>query len=164
MAAIASVVALTSFINVAHGSNPRDDLWTAIDRHVEIGAGQVDEARAAANRGGVRHLLVLSEDWCGDAVNIVPWVARLVAMMPGVDLRVLGRDALHLHPIALAEHGPGLADAGLPRAEIGQHHQPLAVVVEAAGRVHILDCNEVAQTAATAGGAELRQHRVRLVE
>lgn len=39
-------------------------------------------------------LLALSEDWCGDAVNILPYVARLVeAAATRLELRVLGRDA-----------------------------------------------------------------------
>jgi len=75
------------------GTVKNHDLWTAIDRHVEIGADRVDAARAAALEGGVRYVLALSEDWCGDAVNILPWVARLIGMMPGVDIRILSRDA-----------------------------------------------------------------------
>lgn len=39
------------------------------------------------------HLLALSEDWCGDAVNLLPLVAALAAATPGLDLRVLGRDS-----------------------------------------------------------------------
>jgi thioredoxin family protein len=38
------------------------------------------------------HLLVMVEDWCGDAVNILPLLARLAEQAPNVDLRVLGRD------------------------------------------------------------------------
>lgn len=38
------------------------------------------------------HLLVLSEDWCGDAVNIVPIVARLAEAAPNLDMRLLARD------------------------------------------------------------------------
>jgi len=38
------------------------------------------------------YLLALSEDWCGDAVNALPWVARLAEAAPGVELRVLERD------------------------------------------------------------------------
>ncbi len=41
---------------------------------------------------GAWHLLVLSEDWCGDAVNTVPIVARLAELAPNTDLRVLARD------------------------------------------------------------------------
>lgn len=53
-----------------------------------------DEAAArAATLPGRWHLLVLSEDWCGDAVNTVPFVARLADVSPALDLCVLGRDA-----------------------------------------------------------------------
>lgn len=39
-------------------------------------------------------LVVLSEDWCGDAVNIVPYLARFVESAPAkLELRLLGRDA-----------------------------------------------------------------------
>ena len=38
------------------------------------------------------HLLVMVEDWCGDAVNILPLLARLAEQAPNVDLRVVGRD------------------------------------------------------------------------
>ena len=37
-------------------------------------------------------LLVLSEDWCGDAVNTLPLVARMAEVAPNLDLRVLSRD------------------------------------------------------------------------
>lgn len=39
-----------------------------------------------------RRLLVLAEDWCGDASNTVPIVARLAEQVPGLELRVLRRD------------------------------------------------------------------------
>lgn len=39
-------------------------------------------------------LVALTEDWCGDAVNILPYVARLVESAPQkLELRLLGRDA-----------------------------------------------------------------------
>lgn len=42
--------------------------------------------------GGSWHLVVLSEDWCGDAVNIVPVVAKLAESVTNMDLRILARD------------------------------------------------------------------------
>jgi hypothetical protein len=43
---------------------------------------------------GVRHkLLVIAEDWCGDASNTVPIVAKFVDAVPGFELRVILRDA-----------------------------------------------------------------------
>jgi len=38
------------------------------------------------------HLLVMAEDWCGDAVNILPLLARLAEQAPNVELRVVGRE------------------------------------------------------------------------
>jgi hypothetical protein len=65
-------------------------LWAAVWRRTEIADEQVRRIAAA---GGAWHLLVLSEDWCGDAVNTVPVVARLAELAPNADLRVLARDA-----------------------------------------------------------------------
>ena len=65
------------------------DLWAAVWRRAEVPAEYV---RRVAALGGAWHLLVLSEDWCGDAVNTLPIVAKLAALAPNVDLRVLARD------------------------------------------------------------------------
>ena len=43
--------------------------------------------------GQVRHILVITEDWCGTSLACVPFIARLVDGRPGVDLRVFLRDA-----------------------------------------------------------------------
>ena len=64
-------------------------LWRGVHRWVRLPGHVVDEARALA---GTWHLLALSEDWCGDAVNILPVVARFAEAVPNVDLRVLSRD------------------------------------------------------------------------
>jgi hypothetical protein len=47
---------------------------------------------AAVPPGGRRKLLVIAEDWCGDASSTIPIVAKLVAQVPGLELRVLLRD------------------------------------------------------------------------
>lgn len=65
------------------------ELWANAARLAKVPDEVV--ARVAA-LGGQFHLLVLSEDWCGDAVNSVPLVARLAALAPNLDLRVLARD------------------------------------------------------------------------
>ena len=41
---------------------------------------------------GTRRLLILAEDWCGDASSTVPLVAKLVDHVAGLELRVLRRD------------------------------------------------------------------------
>ena len=64
-------------------------LWRDTYRLVRV----PDDALArAASLDGHWHLLVLVEDWCGDAVNTVPIVARLAELVPTMDLRVLERD------------------------------------------------------------------------
>lgn len=49
-------------------------------------------ARGAVPAGTVRKLLVIAEDWCGDASNTIPVVAKFANSVPGVDLRVILRD------------------------------------------------------------------------
>jgi hypothetical protein len=49
-------------------------------------------AWATAAPGARRRLLVLAEDWCGDASSTLPLVAKLVDHLPGFELRVLRRD------------------------------------------------------------------------
>ena len=67
------------------------DLWATMYKLARVPQPFVDRVRALPGR---RHLLVLNEDWCGDAVNTVPAVAKLASLAPDqVDLRVLGRDA-----------------------------------------------------------------------
>ncbi|MEO5904424.1 MAG: thioredoxin family protein [Gemmatimonadaceae bacterium] len=71
---------------------PKDNavLWEALYKKASVSA---DVAARLKNTRGHWHLLVLNEDWCGDSVNILPYVARLADSHPGIELRVLGRDA-----------------------------------------------------------------------
>ncbi len=66
------------------------DLWRGVYAHAQVSDAAV--ARAAA-LGGPWHLLVLAEDWCGDAVNTVPVLARLTERAPNISLRIIERDA-----------------------------------------------------------------------
>ena len=65
------------------------DLWRGIYERFRVPPQAL--ARAEAVAGGWR-LLVLSEDWCGDASNTVPLLARLADAVPGLELRLLDRD------------------------------------------------------------------------
>ena len=49
-------------------------------------------ATGALAPGARRRLLVIAEDWCGDASSVIPIVAKLVDQVPGLELRVLRRD------------------------------------------------------------------------
>ena len=64
------------------------ELWHAVHDRVRIPDEVLEEARRMP---GGWHLLALSEDWCGDAVNTLPVIARL-AEEAGWDMRVMGRD------------------------------------------------------------------------
>jgi hypothetical protein len=81
------------------------ELWTWGARRAEVDEAQVARAAAA---GGRWHLLALSEDWCGDAFNTLPVVARLAELAPNVELRLLGRDA---NPDLMDAHLSGSARA-----------------------------------------------------
>lgn len=48
-------------------------------------------ARIAATRR-TWHFLSVSEDWCGDSVNVLPWVDALAAEVPGMTHRIIRRD------------------------------------------------------------------------
>jgi hypothetical protein len=52
-------------------------------------------AREAVLAGTRRKLLVIAEDWCGDASNTVPTVAKFAESVPELELRVIQRD---VHP------------------------------------------------------------------
>jgi hypothetical protein len=83
-------LAAPDFESMLASARKNVELWSAVWRRAQVG----DEfLRRVAAVGGAWHLLALSEDWCGDAVNTLPVVARLAELSPNLDLRVLGRDA-----------------------------------------------------------------------
>ena len=65
------------------------ELWRSLTRRAVAPEDLVARARALPPR----RLLVLLEDWCGDAVNTIPMLAALVDAVPQLELRVLERDA-----------------------------------------------------------------------
>lgn len=74
------------------------ELWNAVSARAKV-PGWV--AQEVERLGGEWRLLVISEDWCGDAVNTVPVLARLAEVAPGVELRVVKRDE---HPELMDRH------------------------------------------------------------
>lgn len=64
------------------------DLWHAVWARVRLPYDVLDEFEVP--EGPIR-LLALSEDWCGDASNLLPVIAKLAERL-GWDLRVLPRD------------------------------------------------------------------------
>ena len=63
-------------------------LWEGIHRIAVLPAW----SRPLDATGAPRRLLVIAEDWCGDASNTVPILAKLAETVPGLELRVIRRD------------------------------------------------------------------------
>jgi hypothetical protein len=63
-------------------------LWEGVYRTARI----PEWAIAAVPAGTQRKLLVIAEDWCGDASNTVPILAKLVDAVPELELRIILRD------------------------------------------------------------------------
>lgn len=65
------------------------EFWHAVAARTEL----PDEfaARAASLARGLR-LVVLADDWCGDAINSLPVVARIGEAAPELALRIVPRD------------------------------------------------------------------------
>jgi hypothetical protein len=52
-----------------------------------------EDREALARRAGKLNVMVITEDWCGEAINSVPVVAKLLGNNPNVEARVFLRDA-----------------------------------------------------------------------
>ena len=63
-------------------------LWQGIYNLARVPAW----ALAAIPAGEKRRLLVIAEDWCGDASNTVPVIAKFADQVSGLELRVIMRD------------------------------------------------------------------------
>ncbi|MFL5465318.1 MAG: thioredoxin family protein [Gemmatimonadaceae bacterium] len=68
---------------------PNHEMWLSLTHRVVI---PIEFSARVNALGGHWHLLVLSEDWCGDSVNIIPIVAKLAESVTNMDLRILERD------------------------------------------------------------------------
>jgi len=64
------------------------ELWRGVFDRVTIADAVLQQFRTSR----LQKLLVLAEDWCGDAANTVPVLAALTERVPEMELRVLARD------------------------------------------------------------------------
>jgi len=76
-------------------------------------------ARATAVAGRWR-FLVVAEDWCGDSANTIPYLARLVELVPSLELRIINSTV-----------GAGVMAAH--QTEDGRGATPTVVVLDEAG-------------------------------
>jgi hypothetical protein len=79
-----------SFDEFLRAATANAEMWQAMATRAQV----PDEVlRDAESIGGRWHLLVLAEDWCGDAINTLPVLAALADRATNLDLRILPRDA-----------------------------------------------------------------------
>ncbi len=64
-------------------------LWHSLTARATVSSAAIERAGTLSGRW---NLLVLTEDWCGDSVNTLPVLARLVASAPNLCMRLLERD------------------------------------------------------------------------
>lgn len=107
-------VTLDTFIAEAQKNR---DFWAGVRRTARVSAAATSRLRALR---GTYTLLALAEDWCGDAVNTLPVLQRLVEGSARITLRLLRRD----------EH-PRLMDAHLT---LGTRSIPVVMVLDGSGR------------------------------
>ena len=92
-----------SFAQFLERPKKNSDQWNALYKRAKVS----DET--AAGVAQVRypwHLLILSEDWCGDSLNTLPAVARLTEATPLIDMRIISREA---NPDLMSSHLTGLS-------------------------------------------------------
>ncbi len=90
------------------------ELWRGIHRQARLPTWALEQAQAQAPR----RWLVLAEDWCNDAVSVVPVLARLADEVDGIELRVLRRDE---YPAVMDEY----------LGEDGARAIPIVIVLDA---------------------------------
>lgn len=65
------------------------ELWHAMADRLARSGEAPDRAEPAPGRW---RLLVLADDWCGDAINTLPVISRLARASMGIELRIVPRD------------------------------------------------------------------------
>jgi hypothetical protein len=105
-----SAPAFREFLERVHDKR---DLWHEIHARARVPADVLERARRLEGRW---RFLVLTEDWCGDGLNTLPFLARLVEAVPGLEMRLLSRDA-----------NPDLMDAHLTE---GTRSIPVVIVLD----------------------------------
>lgn len=94
--AIASVAADSALVKLYESGTPWDgflaaararrDMW---QRHATTGVVPADAVARAQALPGRWRLLVVAVDSCSDSVNTIPFLARLVASVPSLEMRVI---------------------------------------------------------------------------
>ena len=92
-----------TFQQFVDASSAHHALWVGVHRLARVPAWAIHAAHELPSR---YRLVVLAEDWCGDASNVVPVIARFSELVSNVDVRVLRRDE---HPDIMDRYLTGTA-------------------------------------------------------
>jgi Thioredoxin len=95
-----------------HEVHKLEDLWRGVYARSVVPEWAMERAGEV---GGEWKLLVITEDWCGDASNTVPVMARVAEVLPHIQIRLVKRDEV-----------PELMDAFLTN---GSRSIPIAIVL-----------------------------------
>ena len=106
-----------SFPDFLAAAKARREGWLKMADSARVDDALVARANAV---GGAWHLLVVAIDACGDSMNNVPYLARLSAMVPGLDLRIV-----------LPVNGRSVQDTH--RSLDGRNATPTIVLLDSAG-------------------------------
>jgi hypothetical protein len=79
-----------TFEEFVAGARRRTETWRRMAAEASADPGLVSRARSV---GGAWHVLAIAEDFCGDSAFNLPYVAKLVAAVPGLELRIVGAGA-----------------------------------------------------------------------
>ena len=82
-------LAADDFAGYVEAAQKNVEFWRAGFRTASV----TDDLLERASRlGSPWHLLILSEDWCGDAMSTIPVLAKFADAVSRIDLRILARD------------------------------------------------------------------------
>jgi thioredoxin family protein len=110
-----------SFQQFLAAARSRREEWVNRSREATVAVEEVARVRQLPAH---RRLLVVAEDWCGDSVNTLPYLAKLAEAAPeALDLRIV--DASIGRPI-MEEH----------RTPDGRAATPIVVVLDDTGKSH----------------------------
>lgn len=88
-----------SYTDFLDNATRRAELWHGnTEKAEEIDPALVERARAV---GGTWYFLAVAVDACSDSVSTIPYLAELVARVPGLDMRIVdstvGREIMETH-------------------------------------------------------------------
>lgn len=78
-----------AFDQFLESADERREGWL---RNYENGDPSEMALERARGIGAPARLLVVAEDWCGDSVNTIPYLARLVEAVQGLEMRIINSD------------------------------------------------------------------------